>query len=309
MQRYVLAGCPASIDHQTTTKTRLMKQFILSAIASLLLFSCNKNNDTPNSQDKGIRVISYSSPGVETRFTYDSQHRLTNTTCVTEGPPLGPFTTPTKVVTTTEFEYEFGKPVKSKSRYVTTGVGPIELFSSASLKWSIGGNLLESTSDNNSRVIWHSDGNGRVTGFTPENGRRTEWNYDNKGNVLINIPADGQGGYSSEITYSSYENPFYNGRSGLLAYFAGQRATDDPVRFFSAHLPEKWESHYKNKYGTNPVTEINHSSFISYSYGFNSSGLLNSITETRKNQTFYNGQLTNNTETVITYAITCYKIN
>lgn len=286
-----------------------MKHFILSTSVALLLFSCNKNNDNPYSQDEGIRVSSYTSPGAEKKFTYDSQHRLSAITSVTEGAFPGPVTTPFRVVTTTEFEYAFGKPVKAKSRHTTTGIGPLELFSSAALKWSIGGNLLESTGDNNSRIIWHSDGNGRVTGFTTERGVRTEWSYDNKGNVMINLPADGQGGYSSDITYSSYKNPFYYGRSGVLAYFAGERASDDPVRFFSAHLPEKWERHYKNKYGTNPVTEINHSSFISFSYGFSSSGLLNSITETTKNQTFYNGQLTNNTETVITYAITCYKIN
>lgn len=287
-----------------------MKQFILSICAALLLFSCNKNNDNPYSHDEGIRISAYKNATTDVQIGYDDQNRVKSIVYTTLTSYPGPIVIPGNTYSTIELDYDWIRPVMAKAEHTSPGLG-YTLYDTTQLNWAIGGTMLES-GNNHTKTTWHTDGSGRLAGYTTTNPLKTEevrWSYDKNGDVIPPVRESAGPDYKSTITYTSHGNPFRNAKTGLLAFVFVKRSEEDMIRYLSAHLPAEWEI-FNTVYLQTPgaASKIETLQVIRYSYGFDQSGLLSSITETRKSYTTTNGQPTGITETVFSYQVSCFRV-
>ncbi|WP_127128654.1 hypothetical protein [Pseudoflavitalea rhizosphaerae] len=289
-------------------------KYSLFIVSSLFLFSCKKDNKQAYSNDTGIRISSYKAPATEVQLTYTDQNLISTIVAKQYKQNTLPLPIASFSIATTNVEYVNSTPVKLATSIAT---GDINVSTSSTLKWSGKGVLQQIVNENPSYlpVNWTADAQGRPTGFS-DVGPGKKWTYDKNGNVVPeNIPNGSSGTKTSNITFTNHKNPFNNGRIGLLLYLnASLHEPIDAVRYFSAHLPEKWEiittRPISNIPGDlfPPATTFTSKTIFSYSYLFDGSGLLTGITEKILMEDRRDDLLVYQSETTTNYPVSSYRI-
>ena len=288
-----------------------MKFNIYTIAASLFLFSCNKNKDAnmAYSNDTGIRISSFKTENAEVKISYDNNGQISTIISQVRQPGIGPVPFVNIVTTTTNFTYANSIPATSTSN-LTMSPGDITLNTNTIFKWNLKGALMETSRDDQYKTTWSADAAGRPTGHSSISIPDVKWSYNQNGDIIKQVE-DGNG-YTSSITYTSHKNPFNNGRLGLLVYMNGQSGDfTDIIRSFSAHLPEKWETSrliYIRSLNGEVISENRYTTLTSYTYNFDAAGLLTSINETKKSQSYQNNTLMSSSETNYFYPVNCYKV-
>lgn len=294
-----------------------MKSFVyIISACCLFLFSCKKDDQQAYSTDTGVRIGSYKSADADVQVTYNDHHLISTIVAKQWRQNTLPFPVPNVSfsTSTTNIEYVNNTPVKLATNIV---MDDINLSSNVNLKWNGNGILLQTANENPAYqpMNWTADAQGRPTGFAAGN-NGIKWTYDKNGDVT---PENNTGGFTgtrtSTITYTNHKNPFNNGRIGLLLFMtASLQAPIDAVKFFSAHLPEKWEIITTRPITPvegellPPATTLTSKTAFNYSYHFDGSGLLTGITETILMEERRDALLVAQSETTNHYPVSSFRI-
>ncbi|WP_127128652.1 hypothetical protein [Pseudoflavitalea rhizosphaerae] len=285
---------------------------LLLISVSVLLFSCQKetNDPPPEEQEPSDEYLITEMDNNYGRYklTYNEKDQLTVAEFL-ENTNDSPDPRPYQKV---EYKYENGKVTGFSQWFYNTSTKTWGSQSEAGFVYDQNGRVSK-MNGLSSTTTYEYDVEGRPIKISPSNYRALEFSYNADGNVVYAFITSDYPGYPyrywSDMKYTSHKNLLLRNGTAFLLYTAFGIMTGRPTEVFSAHLPEKYET-LSVRIPPAPVSESNifkGTNLSEYSYIFDNDGLLKSITEKYKNQTFYGNTLDSDNSDEAHYEIIAIK--